>query len=134
MKILIIEDNDLDFNLIKLKFKYSKLDKIKVDRATLLQEALKKLIYNQYDVIITDMNLPDSTNNETFEIIYKLYPHIPIIVMTSSLEDNLPRRIIGLGAKDFVFKDLNYADFLSDILKNGWFSLYKCLIFPDIKW
>ncbi|MCX6146146.1 MAG: response regulator [Candidatus Kapabacteria bacterium] len=119
MNILIIEDNDLDFNLIKLKFKYSNLDKIKVERATLLQDALKKLINNQYDVIITDMNLPDSTNNETFEIIYKLYPHIPIIVMTSSLEANLPRRIIGLGAKDFVYKDLNYAEFLSDILKNG---------------
>ncbi len=119
MNVLIIEDNDLDYNLINLKIKYSKLDKIKVDRASLLQDALKKLTTEKYDVIITDMNLPDSSNNETFEIIYKLYPDIPIIVMTSSTDDDLPRRIIGLGAKDFVYKDLNYTEFLTDILKNG---------------
>lgn len=119
MNLLIIEDNDLDFNLIKLKIKYSKLDKIKVHRASLLQDALKKLTSETYDVIITDMNLPDSSNNETFEIIYKLYPHIPIIVMTSSTENDLPKKIIGLGAKDFIYKDLNYTEFITDILKNG---------------
>lgn len=119
MNILIIEDNDLDFNLIKLKIKYAKLDTIKVDRATLLKDALKKLTNDKYDVIITDMNLPDSGNNETFEIIYKLYPNIPIIVMTSQDEKELPRRIIGMGAKEFIFKDIDYPNLITEILKNG---------------
>lgn len=119
MNVLIIEDSDLDFNLIKLKIKYAKLDTIKVDRATLLKDALKKLTTEKYDVIFTDMNLPDSSSNETFEIIYKLYPHIPIVVMTSSDEKELPRRIIGMGAKEFIFKDIDYPNLITEILKNG---------------
>jgi DNA-binding NarL/FixJ family response regulator len=119
MNVLIIEDNDLDYNLLNLKIKYAKLDKIKVERAVLLQEALKKLTNDKYDLIITDMHLPDSTNNETFEIIYKLYPDIPIIVMTSQDEQELPRRIIGLGAKEFIFKDIDYPNLIAGILKNA---------------
>lgn len=114
MKLLIIEDEDVHFNTLKLRLKFTHIDDLDVHRASTLQSALKQLLDSPFDLIITDMHLPDSRNFDTFEILFKLYPQIPIIVMSAETDEEKGKAIIGIGAKDFVYKDIRYVDLLAE--------------------
>lgn len=102
--ILIVDDNDQ--NIFSLK-QLLELHKFKVDSAASGQEALKKILQNEYSLIILDVQMPDMDGFEVAEAIsgYSKSKDIPIIFLSAI---NTHKKYItkgyGSGGVDYVTK------------------------------
>ncbi|TVZ27698.1 response regulator receiver domain-containing protein [Gillisia sp. Hel_I_86] len=100
-KILVIEDNPM---VIKsLQFKLTK-DGHDVVIANDGREAMKHLKEDIFDLILTDLMLPFVTGNELISYIKKNTPDTPIIVLSTSTQENIIMDAFNMGVDDFITK------------------------------
>ena len=78
-RILVIDD---DVEICALAKKFLILDEHEVDTAENGAVGLKMAGLNQYDLVITDVIMPEQDGIGVVAELKKLYPHIRIIVMT----------------------------------------------------
>lgn len=65
------------------------------------------------DIILLDLNLPDSQGLESLQQTLKLYPQAPIIVLTGYESSDLGLKAISMGAEDYLSKSqVTNADLL----------------------
>lgn len=102
-KVLIVNDELLINNLLETRLKREDL---KVEIATDGQEALKKARTNQYDLILTDLMIPNVAGRELIMQIQRseLNAHTPIIVLSSLSSDELIVDVLEAGVKDYIIK------------------------------
>jgi PAS domain S-box-containing protein len=104
VRILWIED-DSDFTLLMQKSLHSIANsKFQLEFARELQAGIRRLGESEYDVILLDLNLRDSSGIQTLS---KLYPHarnIPIIVLTGAYDEALGTKALQTGAQDYLVK------------------------------
>jgi PAS domain S-box-containing protein len=101
-KILLIEDN-----LVNQKVTYLMLYKagLLVDIANHGKEAVELLAHNSYDLIITDLQMPEMDGFQTTAFIRtKLQLQVPIIAMTASALRNEKDRCLQLGMNEYLTK------------------------------
>ncbi len=80
-KILIVDDEELI--CWSLKTSFEKTDKYSVSCAYTGYDALKNISDNQYDVVITDLKLPDVNGLELLEKIKGILDDTPVIVISA---------------------------------------------------
>lgn len=103
-RILIIEDNPL---IIKsLQFKLNR-DGYEVVTAEDGREAMKILTEQSFDLILTDLMLPFITGNQLIKYVKENLPGIPIIVLSTSKQENIIMDAFNLGVDDFITKPFN---------------------------
>ena len=112
MKILVIED-ERDLNRIITK--HLKKNNYSVDSCFDGQEALDFISYSEYDLIITDIMMP---NVDGYEFIDKLRANkndTPVIMLTA--KDTLEDKIMGLdsGVDDYIVKPFEFDELLARI-------------------
>lgn len=112
MKILVVED-ERDLN--KIITKHLKKNNYSVDSCFDGQEALDFISYSEYDLIITDIMMP---NVDGYEFIDKLRANknnTPVIMLTA--KDTLEDKIVGLdsGADDYIVKPFEFDELLARI-------------------
>ena len=100
IKILLIEDDEIDQRMI-----ISKLSGFDILCAHTIDEATERISTDSFDIVLLDLNLPDSAGIHTYLMIRKLAKDIPIMVLSGMDQDQLARKAIQLGAQDFVSKD-----------------------------
>jgi len=103
IKILLVEDNLGDAGLIQesLAEKAALFEITHVDR---LSEAIKLLEENDFDLILLDLSLPDSSGIDTFRKIQLKTPNLPIILLTGLDDEILALKLIQEGAQDYLVK------------------------------
>lgn len=128
-KLLLVEDNPDDCALALRAFKKSALD-IEVEVAHDGEEALLLLADDDRDLpgmILLDLKLPKVNGLEVLEEIRKRNNtwHIPVVILTSSIEPNDLERSYRLGANSYIRKPVDFTDFTEVISKIGnyWFFL-----------
>ena len=100
-RILIIEDNPM---VVKsLQFKLSK-EGYTVVTATDGREGVKMLEDQEYDLIITDLMLPFISGVQLIEHIKKNRADTPIIVLSTSKQEDIILEAFNLGVQDFITK------------------------------
>ena len=105
IKLLLIEDNPGDARLFEINLNENAVDDYHVDRADSLENAFEKLGQNTYDVVVSDLGLPDSVGLNTFHSIYAFLPFTPIIVITGHYDNQeLGIEAVKKGAQDFLTK------------------------------
>ena len=104
IKVLIIEDDEGHAAIIR-RF-LSKADNIYFDteRAGMMSAGVELLGKKNFDVILSDLGLPDSTGVETLVKLHNRYPDIPVIVLTSLEDENTALNAVQSGAQDYLFK------------------------------
>ena len=112
MKILVVED-ERDLNRIITK--HLKKNNYSVDSCFDGREALDFVSYSEYDLIITDIMMP---NVDGYEFIAKLREsknNTPVIMLTA--KDTLADKIVGLdsGADDYIVKPFEFDELLARI-------------------
>jgi len=78
--------------------------KFRIDAATTLEQALDALERRRFQIIVMDLNLPDSEGRETFDAIRAKSGNTPIVVLTEVEDDGLARDLTRHGAHDYLVK------------------------------
>lgn len=69
-----------------------------------LTEAAAAIQDNQFDLVLLDLNLPDSRGLDTLAQLLLLVPNAPIIVLSGIEHDTLALQAVQQGAQDFLVK------------------------------
>ena len=103
-KLLLIEDNnEVVTSLTKLLSEYSRHTFL-VSAANTLAEGLRVLQSTGIDVIVLDLSLPDSSGRETFHTLRRAAPHLPVIILSGTQDEDLAVGLVQEGAQDYFVK------------------------------
>ena len=108
-KILLIED-DVAFCKLLEKFLIKKL--YNVTAVFSAEEAKSKIKSDKFDLIITDLRLPDCDGIVLMSEIKLTHPNIPIILMTGYSDVSTAVKAIKNGAADYISKPFNPEEVL----------------------
>lgn len=111
-KILIIDD-DVDFAFLLKRL--LKRNDYQAHEEYTASKALQNLENNQYDLIISDVKLPDGSGMQLLPKIKKLHYKTPVILITGYSDIKLAVDAIKLGASDFITKPLQHEELLIKI-------------------
>ena len=103
-KILIVED-DVAFCQMLETFLTKKGYEVNASHTG--NDALAKIKSNNYDIVLTDVRLPDRDGNEILQILKEEHPGTKVILMTGYAEVNLAVDAIKTGAFDYISKPIN---------------------------
>ncbi|HAL19052.1 MAG TPA: transcriptional regulator, partial [Spirochaetaceae bacterium] len=81
------------------------------------REGLSALEKSAFDVIVTDLIMPEMDGIAFLTEAHRLYPEIPSIVMTAHGGDKENRIVRALGAKNFILKPVD-VDQLANMIDN----------------
>lgn len=75
-------------------------------------EALKMLPQKTFDIILTDINMPDINGLELLSFIknHPLYRSIPVVIITTEKTEKDRQRGLALGADDYLTKPFKAED------------------------
>jgi len=105
IRALLIEDNPGDAVLIQETFAGTETVSVQMEIAETLSAGLKRLRGpGGIDVILLDLNLPDSSGLDTVDRVRENAPELPVVVMTALADERLARRAIEKGAQDYFVK------------------------------
>ena len=103
IRIALLEDNPGDASLIR-DMLWDFGTTFQVTRFERLKEALDCLTRNEFDVILSDLELPDAKHMEAPRRLRAAAPSTPLIVMTVIGDDVTACDAMKYGAQDFLVK------------------------------
>ena len=104
IKILLIEDNPGDVRLIEEMLSETVRIQTDFQSADRLSTGMQKLSKNSFDVLLLDLDLPDSVGLASFEKIKQNFPHLPVVIMTGLDDEETGTKSVGMGAQDYIIK------------------------------
>lgn len=108
-KILVCDDDEALISMIK--FKLTKDNYGEIIKVSDGKMAMKELIYNDFDLIITDIHMPYHSGLELITFIRKeLGEKIPIIVLSVEGLEGTVTEAFDLGADDFISKPFSPSE------------------------
>jgi signal transduction histidine kinase len=102
--ILIVEDSTSFSVMLRHLLKRVRFLIKQTFIAPTLADAMKHIQESAIDLILLDLNLPDSSGLSTFASVHKVAGRIPIIIITSMDDENLALVALKRGAQDYVIK------------------------------
>lgn len=119
INVLVIEDNPYDAKIITELFREIKNGaSFRLAFAETLAKAGAAARGDAPpDILLLDLNLPDSYGPQTLERAAGLFPDLPIIVMTGFYEEHLGLELIKKGAQDYLVKGKITGDWLVYAIK-----------------
>ena len=73
--------------------------------ATTIENGLANLSKEKFDIIILDLNLPDSQGMESFHRIHDRFPDTPIVVLSGMDDERQAVHAVRQGAQDYLVKN-----------------------------
>ena len=112
LSILIVED-DITFSLMLTTWLGKK--GFVVRSSSSVSDAKRKLGEEAFDLVISDLRLPDSDGIDLLKWLKNTHPSLPLIMMTSYAEIQTAVQAMKLGAADYIAKPLNPDELLGKI-------------------
>lgn len=111
IKVLLVEDDSDYISFVRELLRRGK-SRLDLQWATSLKKAFVLLDAETFDVIVTDLGLPDSCGIETFLALHGQYPQLPIIVLSGADDEALALEAVQKGAQEYLVKGHISADML----------------------
>lgn len=118
VSILIVEDNPGDVIIVKELIKASGIN-FTLTHASNLKETFALCVDKEFDVILLDLGLPESTGLETLKKILVFKIKSPIVVMTGLDDEDTALASLREGAQDYLVKNKLTSDSLLRSIKYG---------------
>jgi serine phosphatase RsbU (regulator of sigma subunit) len=104
-RILLVEDSATSAELARYWLEDGLGTGFTLHRTARLSSALEWLREKAVDLTILDLNLPDSLGLDTFRSIHEQDRSVPIVILSSEIDEELALAAVRLGAQDYVVKD-----------------------------
>src|SRR5659263_350086 len=104
LRILHLEDNPVDAELIESELEKSGLD-FSILRVESKDEYMKGLEEEAPDVILSDYLLPDFDGISALVLAVEMHPDVPFIFVSGAIDEELAIKAIKGGAADYVYKN-----------------------------
>ena len=104
ISILHFEDNPGDAVMIRDVLEDVGNIDFRIKLSERLNDGLRQLTHSNTDIILLDLNLPDSKGIVTFEEVKKAAGNTPIIIMSGLSDENLALKAVKQGAQDYLVK------------------------------
>ncbi len=104
LRVLIVEDSEDDTLLLLRQLQKGgyQTEYLRVDNRRVLK---KTLLDKNWDIIITDHNMPDFDSSTALGVIKKLNLDIPVIIVSGSIGEDVAVDAMRAGAHDYIMKD-----------------------------
>jgi diguanylate cyclase (GGDEF)-like protein/PAS domain S-box-containing protein len=103
-RVLLVEDSAAEADLVQDMLARGTLGAFSVTHVQRLALALARLREGGTDVVLLDLNLPDSLGLSGFEEIHRAAPSAPVIVLTNVQSEAIAARAVRMGAQDYLVK------------------------------
>jgi DNA-binding response OmpR family regulator len=86
-----------------------------INQASTFEEALSEILLIQFDLIVTEAELPDLSGMDLLAVVGGLRPEASVIVIDDDLSAKSAVAVFRLGAVDYLYKPLNMTFVLMQI-------------------
>lgn len=83
-----------------------------------LSDGLSRLKQGGVDIILADLFLPDSQGIETFDVLFRSVPPIPIMILSAEINEGLAVEAVQRGAQGFLSKGYLRNSLVPQALRN----------------
>jgi DNA-binding NtrC family response regulator len=104
IKVVLIEDNPDDAELLRRNLGKSTDGNIKLTLVKNLKEGLEHIARDTPDIILSDLGLPDSHGLDTVTKIMCNAPNIPLVVLSGFDDEDTAIKAVKSGAQDYLVK------------------------------
>ena len=119
VRVLLIEDDPEDVILVErsLGRPFEPSHPFTLEHTAALQEGLDRLGKEDTDVLLLDLDLPDSQGVDTVVRVRERDSEVPIVVFTMSGDDDTALRALKAGAQDYLVKSELNGSLLSRAIR-----------------
>ena len=103
VRILLLEDNDADAELVEVELRRAELD-FTARRVVTRPDFERALREFHPDIIVSDHQLPQFSGVAALELARARAPHAPFILLTGSLDEETAVEYMKAGAADYILK------------------------------
>ena len=119
VNVLLVEDDPGDAYQISQALADTREPQFNVERVSRLSEGLDRLSHGGVDVILLDLSLPDSQGLDAFSTLHAQTPHIPMVLLTTTDDEELAVRAARQGAQDYLVKGEFHQQLMVRSLRNA---------------
>lgn len=100
-----------------------------IGEASDAEELVKKVLFEEWDVVICDLNMPGRSGLDALKQIKQAVPKLPVLIMSMYPQDQYAVRVLKAGAAGYLSKDSIHDELIKAIeaVRRG-----KKFITPDI--
>ena len=102
--VLLVEDSLIDAQLIRRLLRRVSSSYYRVTHVRTLNDAVLSAEDLVPDVILADLNLPDSRGTQTVASLQTSYPDIPLVIVSAWEDEAISLRSVKAGAQDYLVK------------------------------
>lgn len=106
LKVLLVEDNPGDVLLVEEMLRSAGEHRVELSSTNRISTAQEILCAQVIDALLLDLGLPDVNGLETLEKIHRIYPELPIVVLSSLEDEEMAVSALQIGAQDFLVKGM----------------------------
>jgi len=115
--LLIVDDNPADMLMVKKFLAEASNSNYELRESHTLEDTLKLCGHYEFDVILLNLTLPDSTGIDTVRRVVAANPATPVIVLTGRQEEGAGLQAFRYGAQDFLDKRTLSPEILRNSLR-----------------
>ena len=104
LRVLVVEDSEDDTTFLLRQLRKGGYDPTSL-RVESAQGMLKALEENEWDIILSDYNLPGFNGLEALELTRQLGKDIPFVVVSGAIGEETAVQMMRAGAQDYLMKD-----------------------------
>jgi len=103
-EVLLVEDNLIDAQLVRRLLRRISDAYYRITHVRTLNDAVLSAEELAPDVILADLNLPDSRGTQTVSSLQTSYPDIPLVIVSAWEDEAISLRSVKAGAQDYLVK------------------------------
>ena len=116
LQILLIEDDEEDAFFIRKMLSEIPEQSFQVTHVSRFSEGISYLQKNDHvDVVLLDLNLPDTRGLSSHQQLFAAFPHIPVLITSGVNDQEIAIQAVQSGAQDYLIK----GEFNSTVLRHA---------------
>ncbi len=119
INILLVEDNPGDARLVAEMLTDSQIKSFELRHVEQVRDAEKILEEEEFDIVLSDISLPDGNGLEMAKRIFANQPNLPFLMLTGMDDDFLALDAIQNGIQDYLVKDSCNGEVLGRTIRHA---------------